>query len=196
MNRVSKFILTAITVLVALAATTLARDNAKSGGKPIATFRAFAVSMDTGGAGVVQISIDRWSTDAERQSLLTSLATKGPDATMTALMKLPQVGFIQTPSSMGYALFYARQNTLPDGSRQVVIATDRALTFGGMMRQGTFSDYDYSMVEMHFPKGGGKGEGKLILAGKAEINPKTQKFQINNYMGEPVMLKDIEEKQP
>jgi hypothetical protein len=180
----------AIGLLAALAATLALAENPK----PIATFRAFAISEMGGGAGTVQIDIYRWSTDAERQSLLDKLATKGPDATMTALMKLPQVGFIKTPNSLGYALFYARQTPLPDGGHRVVIATDRSLTFGQMVRQPTSNEYDYSVVQMEFPKSG-KGKGTLVLAGLVKIDPKTQKFEVENYQGAPILLRDIEEKQ-
>ena len=189
MKRRSHGLLIAIGLLAALATLALAERP-----KPIATFRAFAVSEMGGGAGVVQIEIYRWSTDAERQSLLDKLATKGPDATMTALMKLPQVGFIKTPDSLGYALFYARQTPLPDGGHRVVMATDRSLTFGQMIRQGIANEYDYSVVQMEFPKSG-KGKGTLVLAGEALIDPKTQKFEVKNYQGAPVLLRDIEEKQ-
>ena len=186
-------VVAAVGLLAALAIPALAEDRPK----PIATFRAFAISMNGGGSGVVQISIYRWTTDAERQSLLTSLKAQGPDATLQKLMALPQVGFIETPGTMGYALFYARQNTMPDGTRQVVLATDRGLTFGQMVRQPIANEYDYSLVEMRFPaKPGSKGEGKLVLAAKVGIDPKTGKFEMNNYMGEPPLLRDIEEKQP
>jgi hypothetical protein len=192
MNRRPKLVLAVVGLLVAIAAPALAEKP-----KPLATFRAFAISMMGGGSGVVQIQIDRWTTDAERQSLLASLKAHGPDATLLKLMALPQVGFIKTPDSLGYALFYARQNQLPDGSRQVVLATDRGLTFGQMVRQPISNEYDYSLVEMHFPaKPGAKGEGKLVLAAKVGIDPKTGKFEMQNYQGEPPMLKDIEETQP
>jgi hypothetical protein len=189
MNRRPKLILAAVGLLVAIAASTFAEEP-----KPIATFRAFAVSMMGGGAGVMQVNIYRWSTDAERTSLIAKLATKGPDATLQALMALPQVGFIKTPNSMGYALFYAYSTPLPDGGHKVVLATDRALSFGQMVRQPTSNDWDYSVVQMQFPKSG-KGKGTLVLAAKVSIDPKTQKFEVNNYQGEPVLLRDIEEKQ-
>lgn len=158
------------------------------GNKPIETFKAFAVQMQTGRAGVVEINITRWSTDEEREKLLTILKESGQPAMIAALQKLPQVGYIKMPNTMGVALFYARSNQMPDGSRQVVIGTDRSI--GMATKAPQLSKYDATVIELHFPAGGGKGEGKIVLAAKAKIG-KDGKVQISNYQGEPVRLKDV-----
>jgi hypothetical protein len=158
------------------------------GNKPIEIFKAFAVQMQSGRAGAVQISITRWSTDEERQRLLDVLKESGQPAMIADLQKMPQVGYIKMPNSMGVALFYARSNDLPDGSRQVVIGTDRAIGLATNAPQ--LSKYDATVIELHFPPRGGKGEGKIVLAGKASVG-KDGKVQISNYSGEPVRLKDV-----
>jgi hypothetical protein len=160
----------------------------------VAYFRAFAVQRVGGMAGVAQITIDRWTTDAERQALLTTLKEQGPNATMDKLMSMPQVGYIQVPGSLGYALFFARSNPQPDGSRQIVMATDRALSGAAQMTQQYSNQYDYSVVEIHMPKSG-EGEGKIVYRAKVAIDPATQKIEIENYSGEPVALKSVTEQQ-
>lgn len=157
------------------------------GNKPIEIFKAFAVQMQSGRAGVVDIAITRWSTDAEREQLLTLLKEQGQPAMIAHLQTLPQVGYIKMPNSMGVALFYARSTTLPDGTRQVVIGTDRSI--GMATRAPQLSKYDATVIELHIPPGG-KGEGKIVLAGKASVG-KDGKVQISNYQGEPVRLKDV-----
>jgi hypothetical protein len=163
------------------------------GNKPIEIFKAFAVQMQSGKAGAVQISITRWSTEEERQRLLDVLKESGQPAMIADLQKMPQVGYIKMPNSMGVALFYARSNDLPDGSRQVVIGSDRAI--GMATNAPTASKYDATVIELHFPSGGGKGEGKIVLAGKASVG-KDGKVQISNYQGEPVRLKDVTASKP
>ncbi|MGE5277460.1 MAG: hypothetical protein ACM3SU_10735, partial [Acidobacteriota bacterium] len=67
--------------------------------KPIETFRAFAASLGTGRASAVDITINRWSTDEEREMLLTTLQEFGPDKLLDALMKIrPPVGYMRTPN--------------------------------------------------------------------------------------------------
>src|SRR5262249_57104319 len=97
------------------------------GNKPIEAFKAFAVQMQSGRAGVVLISVTRWSTDEERQKLLTLLEESGQRAMIAELQKLPQVGYIKMPNTMGVALFYARSTEMPDGTRHGVLGTAGAI---------------------------------------------------------------------
>ena len=66
-------------------------------------FTAFAVSMPAGKAGTVDIAIERWTTDAERQSLLdvlagTSFKAGGQDKLLRALQKVkPRSGTSARP---------------------------------------------------------------------------------------------------
>ena len=182
-----------------LALASLAAAPLMGADKPIVEYRAFAVNM-TGGprtsAGVVQIGISRWSTDAEREALLTTLKEKGSGGLLDALTKQPESGFIKMPNTLGWTLFYTRQYQLPDGSRRVVMATNRKLTFGEVSRQTRSAEYDFTLVEIHFPKDGGKGEGKLAAAAKVTFNKETQQIEIENYGTMPVELKDVSEEKP
>jgi hypothetical protein len=94
------------------------------------------------------------------------------------------------PNTMGVGLFYARENTLPDGTRQVVLGTARSV--GMAARAPQASQYDATIVELRFPKGKDKGEGKIVMAGKVSVG-KDGKVQITNYQGEPVRLMDVRE---
>ena len=192
MNRKLGFILPLVALLAALAAPALAQKP-----KPIVTYRAFAVKMTGGGqAGTIQISIDRWSTDQEREDLITTLKEKGSTALLDALLKMKPLGFIKMPNTLGWDLYYARQSDLPDGGRRVVLATNRRLGFNESRQQTRSVNYDFTLVEMHFPKGGGNGEGKLAAAAKVEFDSKTHQLDIENYGAEPVQLKNISETTP
>lgn len=187
----------AIALLAGFVATASAQKPPQTrpepGNKPIETFTAFAVQMQSGKSGVVEIQITRWSTDAEREMLLGILKEAGQPAMIAELQKLPQVGYIKMPNSMGVALFYARSNKLPDGSREVVIGTDRSI--GMATNAPQLSQYDATFIELHFKKGSKKGEGKIVLAGKASVG-KDGKVHIANYQGEPVRLMNITAKTP
>lgn len=163
------------------------------GNKPIETFTARAFQMQRGSTGVVEIAVTRWSTDEERSMLLDILKESGQPAMLVALQKMPQVGYYRMPNTMGVALFYARSNELPDGTRQVVLGTDRSI--GMATRSPQASKYDATIIEMRWKKGSDKGEGKIVLAGKASIG-KDGKVQISNYQGEPVRLMDVQSKTP
>jgi hypothetical protein len=71
---------------------------------PVETFTATTANVSgvgRPGLGTVDIVIERWSTDGERDRLVSVLKDKGPDALLSALQKMPRVGHIRTPTSMG-----------------------------------------------------------------------------------------------
>ena len=185
-------------VLLAAAASMQAQVGGQrpvSGNQAIETFTARAFSVQTGQSGIVEIVINRWSTDGEREVLKSVLAAAGSQAMVQEMQNMPQVGYIKTAESgMGDALMYARSNVLPDGTRQVVVATNRPISMAGSLAPGTAQKYDLSVVEMRWKKGEKKGEGKMTLAAEASI--KDGKLQITNYMGQPPILRDIVTKTP
>lgn len=188
MKRLRTALVSATAMFVALAPVALAQTRPEPGNKPIEKFTARAVQMQTGMSGVVDINITRWSTDEERQKLLDILKESGQPAMMAELQKLPQVGYIKLPNRVGAGLFFSRSTTLPDGTRQVVLGTARSV--GMAARAPQASKYDATVIQLQFDKGSEKGEGKIVLAGKASVG-KDGKVQITNYQGEPVRLIDV-----
>ena len=192
MNR--KLFVSSLLVLLAFVTVPLKAED-----KTIARFRAFAVNMNGGprtNAGTVDIGITRWSTEAEREALIATLKEKGSTALLDALTKQPEAGFIKMPNTLGWTLFYARKTDLPDGGQRIVIATNRRLGFGEVSQQRRSADYDFTLVEIHLPKGGGKGEGKMVPAAKVTWDKETNQIDIENYQAMPVQLKNVEESKP
>jgi len=164
--------------------------------QPMLEYQAWALNMLGGGGGTtVTIGIYRWSSDAERSALINILKTEGNEQLVADMSQLPQVGFIMTQGTLAYALYYARENTLPDGTKQVVLATNRPISFAGSLAPGTQQKYDLGVVEMRFDKSG-KGEGKIIAQGMAKIDQSTGKIEVDNYMGQPTRLMQIKEEKP
>jgi hypothetical protein len=191
-----------------LAASVSAGQQGGAAGSPTQTptkeapLRFRAVNQATGGAvglqGVTQITIERWTTDAERQMLLSLVDTatpgeKGQRQLLTALQKIkPRVGFMRTPNSPGWDLRYAVENTLPDGTRQIVIATDKPVRFATVASDSEGVDYPFTLIEMRM-MAGGKGEGRMLSA--SAIAVKNGRLELANYGNEPVRLTDITETQ-
>jgi hypothetical protein len=181
-------------VLLSVAAAAQAQvgqQRPESGNVAVETFNARAFNVQTGQTGRIEIVINRWSTDGEREVLKAVLKAAGSEAMVKEMQNLPQVGYIKTPESMGDALTFARSTILPDGTRQVVVATNRPISVAGSLAPGTAQKYDLSVIEMRFKKGDKTGEGKMTLAAQASIDPKTGNVQIQNYMGMPSVLRDI-----
>ncbi len=170
-------------LFLAAAAGVPARDN-----KVIDSFTAFAASLGTGKTAVVQIDIFRWSTDEEREQLLSTLQKFGPDKLLDALEKIrPPVGAIRTSRSIPYDLYYARNNPSPDGGRRIVLATNRRVSFREATSSSRSLQYQFTLIEIHIDKDG-KGEGKLVPAAKVSWDRESKKIEIENYNALPVDL--------
>lgn len=180
-----------VCLLLAGRAQVRAKDD-----KPIEKFTAFAASLGTGRTAIVQINIFRWSTDEEREMLLTTLQEFGRDKLVDALQKIrPPVGTIRTPNSLAYDLYYARNHPEADGSRRIVLATNRRVAFGEVANATRSLDYQVTLIEIRIDKDG-KGEGKLVPAAKVSWDRQAKRIEIENYSALPVELLQVKATKP
>jgi len=156
-------------------------------------FTSFAVNVSNmtprAQASAVDITIDRWSTDADRAGLIDILRTNGQDALLKALQKMPVVGYLNTPGSLRYDLHYARQIPQPDGGRRIVLATDRYIGSWEAASRPRTVDYPLTIIELQVDRTGhGKGWASLytkVTAGDGG------NVELENFTNEPVMLNDV-----
>jgi hypothetical protein len=174
--------------LVSASTLSLAQTN----GAP-ERFTAMAVNMSNvgrSGAGVVEIAVDRWSTDAERNRLVTTLLERGPEKLLDVLRSMPRVGYIRSPNSLGWDLHYAQKKPLPDGGERVVIATDRPIGFWEAANQPRSLDYPFTVIELRL-NANGEGEGKMSIATKVTVDPESKIVVLEDYGSQPVMLTSV-----
>ena len=155
-------------------------------------FTGFAINMNAGPkTAVVDFTIERWSTDAERNGLLAIIKEfKDPtDKLLHALQELPRVGRIRTSTSLGWDLRYARQSPLDEGGRRIVLATDRPIGFAEARVHGRTMDYPFTIIEMHLDATG-KGQGKILAGTKIYID-KNNNLVLENYGQQPVRFNEI-----
>jgi hypothetical protein len=142
------------------------------------------------GAGTVEITIDRWSTDAERDLLIKTLIDKGPEKLLDTLQKMPRAGSIRTPNSIGYDLHYARKMPLDEGGDQIILATDRYIGFWEAAKRPRTVDYPFTLIEMRVGKDG-VGEGKMSLFTKIMYDKKKNQIVLEDYGSQPVLLTQV-----
>jgi hypothetical protein len=164
--------------------------------------RAFAVNMSnnlTGANGILQITLDQWSTEQERMNLL-QLVPKGQDDLLKALSRLPVKGRINIPGwqgpdpqnyRLGWNLRYAWHEPLPEGGERIVIATDRQMSFRETVNNPRTTDYPFLIIQIHLDKEGTKGEGKMAPFTQIRYDKKKNVMEIENYGTEPVRLNNI-----
>ena len=152
-------------------------------------FSAAAIVNDNlgSGAGRVIMQVTRWSTEAERSRLASTLP-KGNDALLEVLRDMKSVGTMRTPDSLGYDLRYAHQEPAEDGGRRIVLATDRPIGFWEAANQPRTIDYPFTVIQMQIDK---NGEGKGTMSYATKIIPRGNNIELENFTTSPVMLTQI-----
>lgn len=183
---------TTLALVGGLGVATLTGVSAQSRQAP-QRFTALAANLSNvgpQGAGTVEIAIERWSTDAERDRLMTTFQQKGEDALLNALQDLPRVGYIRTPKSIGYDLHFAREYPADEGGRRIFLATDRPVGFWEATNRPRTIDYPFTLIELHVSRDG-EGEGKMSLFTKITLNKDMNQIELENYASQPVMLLSV-----
>ena len=123
--------------------------------------------------------------------LLTTLQEFGEDRLLAALEKIrPPVGYMRTPNSLGYDLYYARRIDNPDGSYRVIVATNRRVAWREASSNTRSMQYQFNVIELHLDKDG-KGEGKMVPMAKVTWDAKAKKLEIENYNALPIDLINV-----
>jgi hypothetical protein len=180
----------AVLAVVSLSPVALTQSNQEP-----ERFTAFAVSQGGrargSGARMVEITVNRWSSDAERERLVEILQSKGPGELLETMRDIEEVGHIRTPDSLGYPLRYAHQTKTDEGGRQIVIATDRPISFWEQVNQPRTIDYPFTVIQMQIGRDG-TGEGRMSVATKIIAHDNI--IELERYEAQPVMLNQVRAK--
>jgi hypothetical protein len=178
--------------LVAVRAQTAAEN------KLVARFSATTAGIDigTGEAGksdALKVDLLRWSTDAERDQLLSAFMKSEKDFA-DALAKQPSAGYVWTSGSVGFTVRYAYRLPLAGGGDRIILATDRRLNSGGpgpwtAAPASGAHDYPFTLIELRIAKGG--GEGRMSLAGAVGVDAEAKAVALDGYASAPALLKNV-----
>jgi hypothetical protein len=164
---------------------------AQSNGQP-ERFTANAVSLSPEygtGQQTVEMTVNRWSPNAERTRLVAVLQEKGPGELLKQLQKMKSVGRIRTPDSIGYDLRYAQQTPSEDGGRTIVIATDRPIGFWEATQRPRSIDYPFTVIQMKLDRDG-NGSGTLSYATRI-VARGNNVIELEDFATQPIMLNNI-----
>jgi len=190
----------ACAAVVALLVPVAAQQRAAAGPTKENPLRLRAVIQSQGKSmglqGVVQISIERWTTDAERQSLLALLA--GPTVKAGEQGKLlnglkdikPRAGYLKLPNSPGWDIQYARENAAAGGMRQIVVVTDRPVLFVGSAKADPKPRAGFEVAVVRLQVDGGRGTGTMAAA--ARVRPDGDGgVLLDDYADEPIAVTNV-----
>jgi len=153
-------------------------------------YAANAINMNRGAAGTIEIAVNRWSSDKDRDRLMSVLLEKGPEKLLDVLQDMPRMGYFRTPNSIGWDIHFARKMPLPDGGERVVLVTDRRINFWEAANRPRSIDYPFTVIELRINKDG-EGEGKMSIATKIIPDKENNIVTLENYDIQPVLLTNV-----
>ena len=153
-------------------------------------YTAVAINMNRGASGTVEIVVNRWSSDADRDKLMNILLNQGADKLLDALQDMPRVGYFRSPSSVGIDIHFARRIPGEDGGDRVILVTDRRIGFWEASNRPRSLDYPFTVIELRLNKDG-EGEGKMSVATKVIPDKENNIITLENYDTQPVLLNNV-----
>jgi hypothetical protein len=179
----------AMAVVCSAAAAPSRALHAQTMGSP-ERYTANAINMNRGAAGPIEIVVNRWSTDGQRDQLMAVMMSKGPEKLLDALQDMPRMGYIRTPDSVGWDIHFARKIPGKDGGERVVLLTDRRIGFWEAANRPRSIDYPFTHIELRLNRDG-EGEGKMSIATKVIYDKKDNMISLENFQTSPVLLNNI-----
>ncbi len=136
----------------------------------------------------VEIAIQRWSTDSERERVVKTLKTDGVRAVVTMLEKAPRVGILNhlrndaalPQEMMRQNIEYAYETTGTDGERRIILATGAAA-------------HSLSVIEIRFARNG-IGEGRIAEGRAIAISKDQRTIELRDANAAQVYLTDVRER--
>jgi hypothetical protein len=153
-------------------------------------FTAAAINTNRSAAGNIDIQVDRWSSDTERDKLIKTLETKGADKLLDVLQDLPVKGNFRAPGQLGWDIRFARHYKTEEGGERVVLATDRPIGFFESANQPRSINYPFTIIEMQLNRDG-EGDGRMSLATKVILDEKKNTITLENFELQPVLLTHV-----
>lgn len=128
----------------------------------------------------VNIYIEAYSTDDDRQTLINAFKQRGQDGLVDALQDMKPKGRIRfSNGGVGNDIKYIIE--LPsDQGRKLRLVTDRWLLFAELYNSTRSSDYSVGAIELNLTPDG-KGSGTVLPACKLTVNKKKKQVEVETY---------------
>jgi hypothetical protein len=162
------------------------------GGELPAQFAATAIGQAGEIAGKsfgVTIYVTGLTSDEEVQEFAATLKGKGQSGLVSALENAKDVGRVSPTGSVGNGFRIARVHPGKGGGTNVVMVTNRPISFGELYRGTRSTDYPFGIVTLNLDKDG-KGTGTLAPMCKVRFNKKGE-LEIEHYGQKPFRLANV-----
>jgi len=141
---------------------------------------AMGTSTQLGKIYNVNIHIEGYSTDDDRQTLIQAFNKKGRDGLVDALYGMKPKGRVRFASGgVGNDVKYIFELPSKNG-RMLRLVTDRWVSIGEHRNMTRSTDYAVGIIELHLTPDG-KGTGTLLPACRITMNTKKKQLEVETY---------------
>jgi len=192
MSRSSIVGVTAIGLCLALGVSPAIAKKKKSQALESYSARVIAQGqVGVSGTTQVQIVINRWSTDEEREMVLKATTDQDERSVAKALASLEPVGYFREISKRGYDLRYARKTTEGDKS-VIILATDRPISIFEATHSTRSSKHNVTIIQLVVDESG-NGEGTLAAGVRIRFDKEKNQLVLENYSFAPLRLTNVKQ---
>jgi hypothetical protein len=141
---------------------------------------AMGTSTQLGRIVNVNIHIEGYSTQEDRNTLIEAFKARRQDGLVDALAKMKSKGRVRFASGgVGNDVKYIIELPSKKG-RRLRLITDRWLLFGELYNSTRSSDYSVGAIELNLTPDG-KGTGTVLPACKLTVNKKKKQVEVETY---------------
>jgi len=142
---------------------------------------AMGTSTQLGKMVNVNIYIETYSTQDDRNTLIEAFKRRGQDGLVDALQDMKTKGRVRFASGgVGNDVKYIIELPSENGQRKLRLITDRWLLFTELYNSTRSADYSVGAIELNLTADG-KGTGTVLPACKLTVNKKNQQVEIETY---------------
>lgn len=136
----------------------------------------------------LQISLERYTTVAERETMQAAFEKGKQDGLLSTLQRAPRVGIFRVPGNLSWDIKYAFRNRGRDNRTRIYLITDRNVSFAEAATRPRSLDYPFTVIEMRVDDNG-MGEGNVMVAAAVGFNDRD--LVIEEFLDRPIRLTKV-----
>jgi hypothetical protein len=183
----------AVSTAAVLALSTVAVAQSFGHAERFTFVAANASKAGPSGADRMQIVINQWTPDSERDRLLSVLKEGGSDKLAESFRSGQIAGYVYWPGNLQYTIRFASRMPRADGGEDIILATDYPVNLWWDPALGpTPTSFGHgTLIHLQLNRAG-RGEGKVSVGTKLSATKDGKLFTLENYEKQPVVLTDVQ----
>jgi hypothetical protein len=137
----------------------------------------------------LQVTVDRWSTDSERDRIASLLAANDTATIAYTLRNADAAGHLRWPGGLEYTLRYARRTPRADGGADIVLVADSRVWVWWDGSNDIGVDEPFTVFHVRVDKNG-VGQGRVAPASKVRSD-KTAGVAVVDVETRPALITDV-----